>query len=209
MKAVGLVHSLDHVCCRYRLRAFVPKLQSRGWRVEARAIAPSFLQRLGALCQCHDTDAVVLQRKLLDGMQLKLLRYNARRLLFDFDDAVLLRDSYATKSEACRRRLARFRRTVQAADAVIAGNSYLAEQADQFTDPARVFVVPTCIEPHKYHPFPAKVERKFLELVWIGSSSTLRALECAQGLLNAAVKGQMSVGDALNQLASKAAARTQ
>jgi multiple sugar transport system substrate-binding protein len=31
----------------------------------------------------------------------------------------------------------------------------------------------------------------------------------AQGLLNAAVKGQMSVGDALNQLASKAAARTQ
>ena len=31
----------------------------------------------------------------------------------------------------------------------------------------------------------------------------------AQGLLNAAVKGQMSVADALNQLASKAAARTQ
>jgi multiple sugar transport system substrate-binding protein len=31
----------------------------------------------------------------------------------------------------------------------------------------------------------------------------------AQGLLNAAVKGQMSVGDALNQLAAKAAARTQ
>jgi multiple sugar transport system substrate-binding protein len=31
----------------------------------------------------------------------------------------------------------------------------------------------------------------------------------AQGLLNAAVKGQMSVHDALNQLAEKAAARTQ
>jgi multiple sugar transport system substrate-binding protein len=31
----------------------------------------------------------------------------------------------------------------------------------------------------------------------------------AQGLLNAAVKGQMSTGDALNQLAAKAAARTQ
>ena len=31
----------------------------------------------------------------------------------------------------------------------------------------------------------------------------------AQGLLNAAVKGQMSVGDALNQLATKAAAHTQ
>ena len=31
----------------------------------------------------------------------------------------------------------------------------------------------------------------------------------AQGLLNAAVKGQMSVSDALNQLSTKTAARTQ
>ena len=31
----------------------------------------------------------------------------------------------------------------------------------------------------------------------------------AQGLLNAAVKGQMSVADALNQLAAKTAARNQ
>ena len=31
----------------------------------------------------------------------------------------------------------------------------------------------------------------------------------AQGLLNAAVKGQMSVSDALNQLATKTAARNQ
>ena len=185
MKAVGLVHSLEHVCCRYRLRAFAPKLQSRDWHVETRPVSSGLLHRLGSLYQCHDADAVVLQRKLLDAVQLRLLRYHARRLLFDFDDAVLLRDSYATKSEPCRRRLARFRRTIQAADAVIAGNSYLAEQADQFTDPARVFVVPTCVEPDKYHPLPVKFARKSLELVWIGSSSTLRALECAQGLLNA------------------------
>jgi glycosyltransferase involved in cell wall biosynthesis len=81
--------------------------------------------------------------------------------------------------------MSRFRRTIQAADAVIAGNSYLAEEADQFTDPARVVVVPTCVDPRKYHPFPVKVDCKALELVWIGTSSTLRALERAQPLLNA------------------------
>ena len=44
----------------------------------------------------HGAD-VVLQRKLLPPWELALLRRAARRLLFDFDDAVFLRDSYAPR----------------------------------------------------------------------------------------------------------------
>ena len=42
-------------------------------------------------------DAVILQRKLLPQWMLARLRRRVRRLLFDFDDAVWLRDSYSAK----------------------------------------------------------------------------------------------------------------
>ena len=75
-------------------------------------------------------DAVLLQRKLLPGWQLRELRKaDSRRLIFDFDDAVLYRDSYDRRGPHHRRRSDRFQRTVQMADTVIAGNDFLADCA--------------------------------------------------------------------------------
>ncbi len=71
----------------------------------------------------------MLQRKLLPGWQLRELRKRTRRLIFDFDDAVLYRDSYDRRGPHHRRRSDRFKRTVQAADVVIAGNAFLADCA--------------------------------------------------------------------------------
>ena len=186
MKLVGLVESSEHVCCRYRFRAFIPELESLGWNVAMRAVPSGIFQQLW---RDQSADVTLLQRKLLDTIQLRLLRHRSTRLVFDFDDAVFLRDSYAAKGPNTHRRVARFRRTIQFADAVIAGNSFLAEQADQFTDPDRVFVVPTCVNPAKYEPkylLPASdPAADSSELVWIGCSSTLRALERAQAMLDA------------------------
>ncbi len=33
MKLLALVESPDHVCCRYRIRAFAPALDDAGWSV--------------------------------------------------------------------------------------------------------------------------------------------------------------------------------
>jgi glycosyltransferase involved in cell wall biosynthesis len=186
MKAVGLVESPDHVCCRYRFRAFMPELEQLGWSVSMRPVPSGVFRQFWLDSR---SDVTLLQRKLLDTFQLRLLRHRSSRLVFDFDDAVFLRDSYAAKLPNTHRRTARFRRTIQAADAVIAGNSFLAEQADQFTDPSRVFVIPTCVNPAKYEPkyeLPEfEREDDSIELVWIGSCSTSRALERAQALLDA------------------------
>ena len=56
---------------------------------------------------------IALQRFLLPGWQLSFLRKQVERLVFDFDDAVFLRDSYSSKGLHHPRRLRRFGATAQ------------------------------------------------------------------------------------------------
>ena len=185
MKALALVDAPDHVCCRYRLRAFEPAMQRAGWSLVPQALARGAFQRWRQFARAVDYDAVVLQRRLLPGWQILELRRRARRLIFDFDDAVLYRDSYDRRGPHCRKRARRFARTVALADLVIAGNDFLADRALQAgARPERVRVIPTCVETRDYRPRSQGGDgsRFGLDLVWIGSSSTLQGLEQERAL---------------------------
>ena len=129
MKALALVESPDHVCCRYRIQAYAPALERVGISLETAALARGLVPRALQFARLGRFDTVVLQRKLLLPWQLRLLRRQARLLVFDFDDAVLYRDSYDPRGPHCPRRLRRFSATVQASDVVIAGNDFLADCA--------------------------------------------------------------------------------
>jgi glycosyltransferase involved in cell wall biosynthesis len=182
MKALALVESPDHVCARYRLRAYEPHLRDAGWSLTFQPLEPGLFARRRQLRSAARYDVTVLQRKLLSGWMLRELRRQSRRLVFDFDDAVLYRDSYDPRGPHCARRLRRFARTVRAADVVVAGNAFLARCAAEAS--ARdVRIIPTCVEPDRLPVRPAVAgEPGRLELVWIGSSSTLRGLEQAKDL---------------------------
>jgi glycosyltransferase involved in cell wall biosynthesis len=236
MKALALVEAPNHVCCRYRIRAFEPALRGSGGSLTVRALARGAVERWRQLGQAGAFDTVVLQRKLLPRWQLRRLRRRARYLVFDFDDAVLYRDSYDPRGPFSKRRAARFAATVRAADAVLAGNDFLADCALRSGAKAeRVQVIPTCIDMERYppskriarpgpemstpHPGPppqggreaengdpaegppprretqsslppcgggpgwgASSAKPGLDLVWIGSSSTLQGLERQRSL---------------------------
>jgi glycosyltransferase involved in cell wall biosynthesis len=103
--------------------------------------------------------------------------------VFDFDDAVLFRDSYDRRGPHSAWRERRFAATVRFADAVIAGNDFLADCALRAGAPAeRVHLIPTCVNPSLYgHGEDGQGERSRsfpgpIDLVWIGSSSTLKGL---------------------------------
>ncbi len=182
MRLLALVDAPDHVCCRYRIRAFAPALTRAGWSLDCWPWKRSLLARVAQLSSVSSYDAVIMQRRLLPGWQLAILRKHARHLVFDFDDAVLFRDSFARRGTESRVRQKRFESTVQAADVVIAGNDFLADCALRSGAPAaRVRMIPTCVDPELY-PQRAVAERprgasRGCDLVWIGSSSTLRGLE--------------------------------
>ena len=123
-------------------------------------------------------DVVVIQRKLLSPALLFLVRTLNRNLIYDFDDAVFLKDS----GKASRHRYRLFRGAVKNARWVLAGNQYLAEQASLFNPHIRV--LPTTVNITKYtqvhsrnKSLPNKALSNYIDLVWIGSSSTRKYLE--------------------------------
>ena len=70
----------------------------------------------------------------------------------------------------------------RAADVVVAGNAFLAAAADRHAGPGRALVIPTCVDVDRYMPAAPRNDEG-LELVWIGSSSTLQGLERIRPLL--------------------------
>ncbi len=185
MQITALVESAAHVCCRYRLAALRPFLEAAGHTLTLQPWPDSAWGWLALPRSLRAADVVILQRKLPPRWQLYFLRRAARILIFDFDDAVFLRDSYAARGLHSRRRRRRFRNLVRAADAVAAGNSFLRDQAARWTWPGRVHVVPTCVNPDHYPLAPHTRPAGTAQLVWIGSSSTLQGLERMQPLLEA------------------------
>jgi glycosyltransferase involved in cell wall biosynthesis len=173
----ALVEHTEHVCCRYRLTAFRDRLAAAGHTLDVRPLPPSWAGRLRLGVGLRAADAVVLQRRLLPRWQLVLLRRRVRRLIFDLDDAVWLRDSYSPKGLRSPSRLRRFAAVARAADLVVAGNPFLAAESARWAGVGRVAVVPTCVDPARY---PAAEHRRAgagVQLVWVGSSSTLQGLE--------------------------------
>jgi glycosyltransferase involved in cell wall biosynthesis len=182
VKLVALAESEDHVCARYRLAAFRDTFAAAGHTLQIRALPRSLFGKLSIGRDLGDADAVIVQRRLLARLPLALLRRRVRKLIFDFDDAIWLRDSYSAKGLHSSQRERRFRSVMEACDLVIAGNEYLAAEARKWS--ANVAVIPTCVDVANY-PVGARPPRPQVQLVWVGSSSTLRGLEQFASTLSA------------------------
>src|SRR5262249_34740395 len=104
-------------------------------------------------------------------------------LIFDFDDAIFLRNSYSSKGMFSRARMRRFGAAIRAADAVVAGNAFLREKVWTRRPDSRAHLIPTCVDAAQY---PVAEHRRVgtgVQLVWIGSSSTLRGMEMSRSLM--------------------------
>lgn len=182
MLVLALEESPSHVSARYRINAFMPALSAVGLQVAVEPLKRRGLARLVQFSRAGGYDAVVLQRRMMPAWQLRYLRRKAKRLVFDFDDAIMYRDSYHRRGIVSRRLARRFAATVSAADCVIAGNNYLRESAIRAGVTAgKVVTIPTCVDPQRY-PLAAHDSAGALALVWIGSHSTLQGLELQRQL---------------------------
>ncbi len=166
------------------------RLAQAGHSLELLPLPKYAWQRRWALYLRLRGASVIVQRFLLPGVELALLSRVARHLLFDFDDAVWLRDSFSRKGLHHPGRLRRFAATLRASDAVLAGNHFLVEHAARWTDAQRIHLVPTCIDPSRYAPRTEPGDGN--EMVWIGTTSTLRGIERVAPLME--VLGQANPG---------------
>ena len=184
MRLLALVNSVDHVCSRYRVAAFQSHFADAGHQLQISAWSRKWLGPLWMQNQLRNADVVIVQHRLLAAWELLVVRGATKRLIFDFDDAVFLRDSYADSGLVSAKRQRGFRRMVRAADLIVAGNDFLAERTATVGGSNRVRIVPTCVEPDRYPIALHEHAEKVVRLVWIGSSSTLQGLERTTELWN-------------------------
>lgn len=151
---------------RFRVEQFLPAIQECGHNCDVAFLTSKPLSRLWLYRRLSAYDVVFLQKRLLSRAELFLVRQRAKRLIYDVDDAVM----FNGQGQPEMRRQRRFRATVAAADLVICGNSYLADQAR--TPARRIEVIPTCIDSETFHPRLKTQNTGPLTIGWTGSRST-------------------------------------
>lgn len=152
---------------------------------EVHGLPRSFRERLPLLRAASRFDMVFLQKKVLHAGEFLLLRAANRRLVFDFDDAIM----YPAADPSRRRRIsswrarARFRnfaRVIRGCRAVIAGNPFLQAEALRFTP--RVHLLPTPIDTERFAFRDPRRGGRDVVIGWYGSPGNLPYLRGLRGV---------------------------
>lgn len=182
MKLVFLVTRLEKPSARYRVLQYVPFLEKAGYKISIEVIPKSPFDRLVLFMNMREADMVFLQKKLFGLLEWHVLRKFSKKLIFDYDDAVMFRDS-GNQDQNSPGRMKNFLRTVREADMVIAGNDYL--KSFSVIENPRTTVLPTTIDMNRYAEKDKHIRTDHIVLGWIGSRATLGYLERMKGVWDA------------------------
>jgi glycosyltransferase involved in cell wall biosynthesis len=175
MRVLCVIEHGNAPSTRLRLRDCIGRYQKMG--VEAtvlRTRRSSMMHRATVIRQAARHDAVVLFKTLgFTKMELMLLQRANRRIVFDFDDAVMFRGQ-KHRQPLRGKNFKKFLRTVKRCAAVVAGNDFLACFAEGCGRPA--VVLPTSIDLAKYS-VKKHAQGKGLTIGWLGLSDGLPYLQ--------------------------------
>ena len=157
---------------RQRIGIYFDSLRSNGIFPEVEKLPKSLLTRQKLFRRAADFDGVFLHKKGLNSFDAFWLSRYGKKIIYDFDDAVMYSPKAPDYDSPSHFR--RFRRSVKLADLVIAGNSYLAEHARRFN--SNIEILPTGLDTNSYNVEAGQAKDDKIRLVWIGSKSTLRYL---------------------------------
>lgn len=157
---------------RFRVFQYLDEMRNFNFDTTVRPIPKNTGERTRLIRSLRGYDVVFLQKRLLQWWWVKFIRFNARVLVYDFDDAVMYRDSHARRKRSLNRYL-RFRHTLRNADMVIAGNAYLGRLAKPHAED--MAIIATGVDMKRYTP--KEKDKAPITLGWIGSSPNLIYLE--------------------------------
>lgn len=182
MKVAFITTRLEKASARYRFGQFLPSMEgSSDFEVQSFVIPSGFLKRCAFFKSLSYFDVVFLQKKLFSSLEFFLLRKFAKKIIYDFDDAVMFNDS-SKKDFSSKGRMKKFINTVRQVDGVIAGNKYLKELALKHN--SNVVEIPTSIDTTRYSAksFDSS-DSEHITLGWIGSKDTIFYLKNMEGTL--------------------------
>jgi glycosyltransferase involved in cell wall biosynthesis len=172
MKILVITNNPGRASFRQRIGVYLDMLETSGIECLIEKLPAGVLSRRKLFMRAGDFDGVLLHKKTLNPFDAYYLKKYAKKIIYDFDDAIMFDDEHPEKTH--HKRQIFFRRTVSLADLVIAGNAYLAEQAKRFN--SSVEVLPTGLDAASYRIVNPPRDGR-IRLVWIGSHPTLPHLE--------------------------------
>jgi glycosyltransferase involved in cell wall biosynthesis len=173
MKLLVLTNNPERSSFRQRVVNYLDIFRANGVDCEVAKLPPNYLSRWKLFKLAAKFDGVFLHKKCLNFLDAIVLRKYSRKIIYNFDDAVMYNDKKPDKQQLLR--LASFRRTVKLADMIIVGSSYLAEQARRFNNNVKTLPIGLRVSDYQSENSPKSGNK--VRLVWIGSKSTLHYLE--------------------------------
>ena len=174
MKILFLVQGLDVAASRYRVLQYLPYLREHGVQATVLPFQKGFLKKLKLFKSASKYDILFIQRKRFSFLWLKYIRKNARKIVYDFDDSVMYRNSKASNPES-NTRVKMFKNMVNVSDHVIAGNEYLQKNTTPYTH--NITIIPSPIDMTLYPQKKYSEENGNITLGWIGATGSIHYLE--------------------------------
>ena len=174
MKVLFLIQGHEVAASRYRVLQYIPYLKSHGVETTVSVYPRSLNENARFFSDLPQYDIVFLQRKRFSQPRLRWLRRRAKRIVYDFDDSVMYRNSKA-KDPFSQTRKRRFIQMIKASDFVIAGNKFLRDQVLPINP--GVEVIPTSIDQERYQMKDYSVSKDRVTIGWIGDHGSIHYLE--------------------------------
>jgi len=174
MKVLFLIQGHTVAASRYRVLQYLPYLESQGVEATVSLYPSNLRDNFRFFNDLSQYDIVFLQRKRFNQPRLALLRKRGKRIIYDFDDSVMYRNSKA-KDPVSQTRRRRFVQMIKASDFVIAGNEFLKKEVLPFN--SEVEVIPSPIDQERYPLKDYPIKKEGVTIGWIGDHGSIHYLE--------------------------------
>lgn len=179
MRVLAVTNNPQGASFRQRVGVYVEILRNLGITCEVAQLPRDIGARWQLFRRSSQYDGVFLHKKKLGAFDAMCLRRHARRIIYNYDDAIMYNEKSPAKPGWLRS--IAFTRTVKLADMVLVGSSYLADFARPHN--SNVQVLPIGLDTREYRPAESTNRDGKIRLVWIGSRSTLKYLRQMEGVL--------------------------
>ena len=174
MKILFLVQGLDVAASRYRVLQYLPYLKEHGIHTSVQHFPKGFFAKLKVFKSVSQYDILFIQRKRFPVLWLKLIRKSAKKIVYDFDDSIMYRNSKYISHESGTR-VKMFKNMVNASDHVIAGNEYLQKNTTPYMH--NVTIIPSPIDISFYPQKIYSEKEDNITMGWIGAHGSIHYLK--------------------------------
>jgi len=179
VKVLFLSNNPDRSSFKQRFTVYLDLLKSKGIHCDIAVIPSGLIARYKTFKKAQNYDCVILHKKGLNPLSAYFLKKFSEKLIYNYDDAVMFKDSKPQKTSLSH--LRPFNRSVSISNHVLVGNEYLSSFAKQLG--VKATILPLGLEVDKYFVPNTKINDNKTRLVWIGSDASLIYLKSLKNTL--------------------------